>query len=58
MVALRSTADAHAIAEMARNHAYFSLLGTLRAVGYNEYRLSSGELIALDLDRCVVCSVM
>jgi len=39
------------LAEVTQNHFFFYLLGTLRDLGYNEYALPSGELMAVDLDR-------
>lgn len=38
-------------AEVLKNHLFFYFIGTLRSLGYNEYKVSSGELMTVDLDR-------
>lgn len=43
-------------AQITQNHAFFTILGLIRTIGYNEYMIQKNEneegtLIALDLDR-------
>ena len=43
--------DPHYLAEITKNHMMFHLLSILRKLGYNEYKLKSGDLLTVDLDR-------
>ena len=55
-IAIRSTIEDSWASQITQNHAFFSILGLIRTLGYNEYLVQSkhnseGILIALDLDR-------
>lgn len=47
----RNSWDSKLLAEIQRNHLFFYFIGTLRSLGYNEYKIKSGELMTVDLDR-------
>jgi hypothetical protein len=48
---MRKTIEDDWAGELTQNHIFFYLINILRGLGYNEYHLKYGPLIALDLDR-------
>ena len=51
MIKLRTTIPSEQLADIVQNHIFFYLVDTQRSVGYNEYKLSNGSLVTVDLDR-------
>lgn len=47
----RKTMDAKYLNDIFKNHLFFFYISTIRSLGYNEYRMKSGELLTVDLDR-------
>ena len=48
---LRNGLPLEYLTDITQNHLFFYLLDTIRDLGYNEYKLSNGSLVAVDLDR-------